>query len=299
MSRPAHPRLSAPARRFPTDAGSAPPLARARPGSTLLELLLVVVVVAVLVGLLLPAVQRVREAAARVKGKNQLRQIGVGLHNYAAARGRLPGFVYPDRPDSRDRPPLSAILPFVEATPDGKVALYVAPSDPTADAPVRRGRDAGDSSYAVNKIGFAGLPDPAAGFPDGASNTIAVAEHYARCGPGARFNFLYSLRNSSVNPPDQYRLNEQRRASFADVYYGDVVPVPDGPTSVRPSRGGATFQLTPPPEQCDPLVPQTAFAGGMPVLLFDASVRTVRAGLDPSAFWAAVTPAGGETVSLD
>ena len=94
-------------------------------------------------------------------------------------------------------------------------------------------------------------------------------------------------------------MNEVRRASFADAYYGDVVPVPDGAGSVRPSRDGATFQAAPPPDQCDPFVPQTAFAGGMPVLFFDGSVRTVRAGVDPSAFWAAVTPNGGETVTLD
>jgi prepilin-type N-terminal cleavage/methylation domain-containing protein len=268
-------------------------------GFTLLELLLVLAIVAVLIGLLLPAVQTVRESAVRIRGKNQLRQIGVGLHNYAAARGRLPGFVYPDRPDSRDEPPLSAILPFVEATAEPKVALYLAPADPTTAAESPRGRDAGNSSYAINKPGFAGLPDPAAAFPDGTSNTVAVAEHYARCGPDGRFNFIYSLRNSRVVPYDLSALNERRRATFADEYYGDVVPVPDGAGSVRPSRAGATFQAAPPPDRCDPHVPQTAFAAGMPVLRFDGSVRTVRAGIDPAAFWAAVTRAGGETVALE
>jgi type II secretory pathway pseudopilin PulG len=265
---------------------------------TLVELLVVIAVIAVLIGLLLPAIQKVRESAARLKGKNQLRQIGIGLHNYAAIRGRLPGFVHPARPDSRDDPPLSAILPFIEATPDQKVILYVNPLDPTSAAAVPRGHDGGDSSYAINKLGFAGLPDPVGGFPDGLSNTIAAAEHYSRCGPNGRFNFLYSLRFSRVSPFDLYRLNEQRRASFADEYYGDVLPVRDG-ASVRPSRAGATFQVAPPPDQCDPHVPQTASAGGMPVLRFDGSVRTVRAGIAPSAFWAAVTRDGGETTSLD
>jgi hypothetical protein len=179
------------------------------------------------------------------------------------------------------------------------VALYVNPADPTTASAVARKRDPGNSSYAVSKPGFAGLPDPAAGFPDGLSNTVAVAEHYARCGPAARFNFLYALRNSSVNPPDLYRLNEQRRATFADAYYGDVVPVSDGAGHTLPSRPGATFQVAPTADACDPLVPQTAFAGGMPVLLFDGSVRTVGAGISPAAFWASVTRDGGETGSLE
>ena len=269
-----------------------------RRGMTLVELLVAVGIVAVLIGLLLPAVQKARQAAVRIKGQNQLRQIGIGLHNYAAARGRFPGFVFPDRPHADDAPPLAAILPFVEARDDEKPLLYVGPADPTTTTVVRRGRDPGDTSYAVNKLAFGGLPSPDH-FPDGTSNTIAAAEHYARCGPAGRFNFLYSLRYSEVAPPDVARLNEQRRATFADVYYGDVVPVPDGAGGVRPSRDGATFQLAPPAEQCDPSIPQTAFAGGMPTLRFDGSVRIVAAGVNPSTFWAAVTRDGGEVATLD
>ncbi|MFL5241586.1 MAG: DUF1559 domain-containing protein [Gemmataceae bacterium] len=84
---------------------------RIRTGFTLIELLVVIAVIAVLIGLLLPAVQKVRETAARIQCANNLKQLGLGLHSYQNDIGRFP---IDDQDNTSTGTVYTSLLPYVE-----------------------------------------------------------------------------------------------------------------------------------------------------------------------------------------
>jgi prepilin-type N-terminal cleavage/methylation domain-containing protein len=263
-------------------------------GFTLVELLVVIAIVGVLIGLLLPAVQKVRMVAARARSENNLHQITLATHNYQAANGLLPDYLTPlcrTKETKAAASTFTKLLPYVEQTSlyqtaidEGLLGLavtvpvYVSPAD-ASSADTR-----GFTSYVANYylLGKQGLSLPGSA-PDGLSCTLLFTEHYMAAGTPAFYNaWPISVSGLVIN---------NQMLTRAALLVSSAPP-----------------QLLP-PAQCNPEPASSPHHSGILTAMADGSVRSVAAanasaatafpGPPVSNWKAALTPAGGETFSSD
>ena len=311
-------------------------MVRRRSGFTLIELLVVIAIIGVLIALLLPAVQSAREAARRAQCVNNLKQLGIAVHNYHDALGSLPIGQLPASFSA-----LSQLMAFIEQS-----SLYNAinfsltqdqPANDTArktnlsmlicpsDLPSRMPTAGGSTNYHANKgtqVVWLDNTGPNAGVAkpdgvfmynvcvrladiiDGTSNTAFFSERVTADGSNAIVSPLEDVffPKSAPNTPDE-ALQQCKALNINDL--SNQAPIFMGAPWLH---GQHTYQHSTPPNgrSCGFFVvnratmpPSSRHPGGVNILLGDGSVRFIKNSIDLSTWRALGTRAAGEVISAD
>jgi prepilin-type N-terminal cleavage/methylation domain-containing protein/prepilin-type processing-associated H-X9-DG protein len=186
-----------------------PSAPRPRQGFTLIELLVVIAIIAVLIGLLLPAVQKVRETASRMRCQNNMKQFALACHNYHGTEGQLPlQYASPNGEGFGYSHALVALLPYLEQQPLYKRYYNQAVSDGTRIL-ANGVNDGGPDSLDAATVPFFNCPS------DTPLPSPAVLQL-----PGT--NFFYGLTS--------YRFNQGQAGFLQD---GTICTVPVRLTDIR------------------------------------------------------------------
>jgi prepilin-type N-terminal cleavage/methylation domain-containing protein len=296
-------------------------------GFTLIELLVVIAIIAILIGLLLPAVQKVREAAARTQCQNNLKQMSLGTVNAADSNfSRLPPSIglYPGAqiavPYNSNGGTFLHILPYIEQNnlfkeslanpdPDGRngnnptysqwtapiqnsyVKTYFCPMDFTSRP------DAATASYAVNGQVFG------QNYPGWGGNPQGLLLYPANIFDGTAYTIFYTEKLG-------HTFNCTGCCNNYDNNYwpdwGPIISSQDCSEPTAPPIGGYSYAATMfqvgcrgNPANCDGNRASSPHVSGINAGMGDGSVRYVSANVNPVTWWAAMTRNGGETLGTN
>jgi prepilin-type N-terminal cleavage/methylation domain-containing protein/prepilin-type processing-associated H-X9-DG protein len=297
-----------------------------RQGFTLIELLVVIAIIAVLIALLLPAVQSAREAARRAQCINNVKQLGLALHNYHDVHGRFaPGSIQVSNPTAYRQPFITSLLPFLEqgnltatfnfnlsfhhdsneTTRSSRVSVFDCPSDQKVVF-TNNGGSVTDvkGSYGVNwgqnTYGDQILPAPfalnygasLAEITDGTSNTFLMAE-------------LIQLPHPVGQPVETI---DRRGRVWSDQPSSHQISTRNGPNAQIPDYGACWHATDARKAPCNRntgdgpnhfIASRSRHPGGVNVLLGDGSVRFIKDSISLTTWKALSSRAGGEVISSD
>ncbi len=305
-------------------------------GFTLIELLVVIAIIAILIGLLLPAVQKVREAAARMSCSNNLKQLGTAVHNYQSTYGKIPPCEGTSSANVGQNPYATNyvspsgttgttfyyLLPYIEQdnlyrscngnsmnAGSAVVKTFICPSDPSAQNAGSYGGCGVMNGQNIQRDNF-GACCYAANVEVFEPRGTASIEVQMKDGTSVTVMFAERYKNCSPDGAHGGGCTLPAWAWNTIMNGGDPWSSPtfgansDGIWQMNAagadySSGNLGFQVGPSAQTCNWYVTQGGHSGSMQVGLGDGSVRGVTASLSVTTWRNACTPSDGIPLASD